>query len=86
MIDKEYFIATMGFLIDTLGDTIENESVLGLCGSLILMFSWIFRAPESLFYGYMAYTRRKPLSRCVLRSGLKKCRAAHFGGLGHFSL
>lgn len=55
MIDKEYFIATMGFLIDTLGDTIENESVLGLCGSLILMFSWIFRAPESLFYGYMAF-------------------------------
>lgn len=55
MIDKEYFMATMGFLIDTLGDTIANESVLGLCGSLILMFSWIFRAPESLFYGYMAF-------------------------------
>lgn len=66
MIDRDYFMATMSFLSNIIceldletvdADEVEfQDNILGLCGAVITLFSWVFRVPEDIFYSYVGFT------------------------------
>lgn len=58
MIDRDFFMATMGFLANVVNDIdleCPDDNIFGLCGALISVFAWVFRAPENIFYSYIGF-------------------------------